>query len=361
MPGEPARAAATLRRAKIAPPAGDGETAGRQARTGARGGTGAPGAHRGKFEGEAFGMSIERFEEFLVLAGHLNYTAAARRLNITQSALSKHILALEKEFGVTLIDRDRQQIELTREGRIFCEEASKMIEAYHAAVRRLHEVNHEVSVAGAIKDSAIHTIMGHAIEDLRTNEPRVAIRACACPSSSLRSELIQRRVDIGIDVMDPFEEADPRICTRPFASVPLLAVTKLGTPLSQRESVTVRELASQRVMHPTGSADMQRGANAIEAVFQSCGVTMGKRIFFATSWTDFPAAELDENVFVMPRSLFSRQLFGHALSGCAGIPISDECARFPYQLSWRAGESCEQVLRCIDALTAAAETVRGRE
>lgn len=306
-------------------------------------------------------MSIERFEEFLVLAGHLNYTAAARRLNITQSALSKHILALEKEFGVTLIDRDRQQIELTREGRIFCEEASKMIEAYHAAVRRLHEATHEVCVAGAIKDSAVQAILGRTIEELRTHEPKVGIRTCACSSSSLRDELLQRRVDIGIDVIDPFEEADPRICTRFFASVPLLAVTKLGTPLAQRESVSIRELTSQRIMHPTGSADMQRGANAVEAVFQSCGVTMGKRIFFASSWTDFPAAELDENVFVMPRSLFSRQLFGHALSGCAGIPISDECARFPYQLSWRAGEGCEQVLRCIDALTSAAEAVGSRE
>lgn len=306
-------------------------------------------------------MSIERFEEFLVLAGHLNYTAAARRLNITQSALSKHILALEKEFGVTLIDRDRQQIELTREGRVFCEEASKMIEAYHAATRRLHEASHEVNVAGAIKDSAIHTIMGHAIEDLRAHDPRVGIRTCACPSSSLRNELLQRRVDVGIDVMDPFEEADPHVCTRFFASVPLLAVTKLGTPLAQRESVSVRELADQRIMHPTGSADMQRGANAIEAVFQSCGVTMGKRIFFANSWSDFPAAELDENVFVMPRSLFSRQLFGHALNGCAGIPISDACARFPYQLSWRADEDCEQTLRCIDALTAAAQAVGSGE
>ena len=41
----------------------------------------------------------------------------------------------------------------------------------------------------------------------------------------------------------------------------------------------------------------------------------------------------------MPRSLFSKQLFGHALAGCAGIPISDADARFPYQVSWRADEN----------------------
>ncbi len=302
-------------------------------------------------------MSITRFEEFLVLAGHLNYTAAARRLNITQSALSKHILALEKEFGTTLINRDKQQIELTREGRIFCEEASKIIEAYRQAERRLHETRHEVCIAGATKDSAIRAIMARTLEALRSKNPHVALRVLECPSSSLHGELQQRRVDIGIDVDDPFEEPGPQIESRFLASVPLLAVTKLGSPLAGRDSVSIEELSHLRIMHPTGSADMQRGANAIEAIFQKCGVSMGKRIFFATSWSDFPAAELDENVFVMPRSLFSKQLFGHALNGCAGIPISDACARFPYQVSWRTGEASYEVKSCIDALIDAAAAI----
>ena len=306
-------------------------------------------------------MSITRFEEFLVLAGHLNYTAAAQRLNITQSALSKHILALEKEFGCTLINRDKQQIELTREGRVFCEEASKIIETYRQAERRLHETRHEVCIAGATKDSAIRAIMARTLETLRGKDPHIVLRVLECPSSSLHSELLQRRVDIGIDVADPFEEPDPLIESQFLASVPLLAVTKLGTPLARRDSVSVEELSHLRIMHPTGSADMQRGANAIEAIFQTCGVTMGKRIFFATSWSDFPAAELDENVFVMPRSLFSKQLFGHALSGCAGIPISDACARFPYQISWRTNETNAEVRSCIDTLVDAASSIEERD
>ena len=143
--------------------------------------------------------------------------------------------------------------------------------------------------------------------------------------------------------------------------MPLIAVTKIGTALAQRETVSIQDLAHEHIMHPTGSSDMQRGANAIEAIFQAHGVTMGKRIFFATSWSDFPTAQLECNVFVMPRSLFSKQLFGQALAGCAGIPISDADARFPYQVSWRADEKNPAVTRYVEALKKAAKHIEERD
>ena len=47
-------------------------------------------------------MNIETCREFIELAQCLNFTKAAGNLNITQPALSKHMLALEKEFGIEL-------------------------------------------------------------------------------------------------------------------------------------------------------------------------------------------------------------------------------------------------------------------
>ncbi|MDR1713676.1 MAG: LysR family transcriptional regulator, partial [Coriobacteriales bacterium] len=44
-------------------------------------------------------MQIETFREFIELAQCLNFTEAAKRLNMTQPGLSKHILALEKDLG----------------------------------------------------------------------------------------------------------------------------------------------------------------------------------------------------------------------------------------------------------------------
>ena len=77
---------------------------------------------------------------------------------------------------------------------------------------------------------------------------------------------------------------------------------------------------------------------------------MSFSIFFASSWNDFPATELGGDVFVMPKSLFSRQLFGRALETYRSVPIADEDARFPYRVVWRRGERRGEVLRYIEVL-----------
>jgi len=58
-------------------------------------------------------MNIEYFQEFVELAQRLNYREAAARLNMSQSALSKHVKALEAEYGTKLLNRDRNSVALT--------------------------------------------------------------------------------------------------------------------------------------------------------------------------------------------------------------------------------------------------------
>jgi hypothetical protein len=57
------------------------------------------------------------------LAQELNFSRAAERLHIEQSALSKQIYELENEVGVRLFDRDHHFAELTDAGRASVEEA----------------------------------------------------------------------------------------------------------------------------------------------------------------------------------------------------------------------------------------------
>lgn len=63
----------------------------------------------------------------VVLAEELNFTRAARRLNIDQSALSKRIVELESLLDVRLFDRNHQMVETTDAGAKFVEEARKGI------------------------------------------------------------------------------------------------------------------------------------------------------------------------------------------------------------------------------------------
>ena len=55
-------------------------------------------------------MHIDFYREFIVLARCLNYTEAAEKLHMAQPALSKHIVALEREFNAELFIRDRRNV-----------------------------------------------------------------------------------------------------------------------------------------------------------------------------------------------------------------------------------------------------------
>lgn len=55
-------------------------------------------------------MNIELMREFVVLADELSFSAAADKMFISRSALSKHIQAIEAELDVTLLSRNNQAV-----------------------------------------------------------------------------------------------------------------------------------------------------------------------------------------------------------------------------------------------------------
>lgn len=297
-------------------------------------------------------MQVGYLEEFLELVNYMNFTVAARKLNLTQSALSKHMAALEREFDVVLVDRSKQQIELTQQGRIFCEEASRILDAYHSAYRRVHEVSSEIRVAGSLRDSAVRYLISTTQDTLRDANESLRVVSREYPTTALGQALVDKKVDLIIDVMHDGgygdSDFDREDCY--LTSVPLVAVVNDGHRIAGRKSVSLAELQNEPIMHPTGSIEVQRGAEVIVNLFASRGIPIRKHIFFAQSWDDFPTADFDGNVFVMPRSLFSRQLFGSSFGSFHGVPISDADARFPYRLSWRRSETHPTVLRYIEVL-----------
>ena len=59
-------------------------------------------------------MTFDQIQYFIAIAECNTYFDAAEELNISQSALSKQIIKLEKELGVALLDRSRRKAPLPR-------------------------------------------------------------------------------------------------------------------------------------------------------------------------------------------------------------------------------------------------------
>ncbi|CAM4412214.1 LysR family transcriptional regulator [Nocardia ninae] len=62
-------------------------------------------------------LNLYRLAQFLEVAEQLSFTRAARKLHITQQALSTAVRRLEKDLGVALFERTTRRVALTRAGR----------------------------------------------------------------------------------------------------------------------------------------------------------------------------------------------------------------------------------------------------
>ena len=73
-------------------------------------------------------MTITQLRCFVEVAKELNYAKAAANLYISQPAVSRHVIAMENDLGVTLFSRSRHNVALTSAGMRFYSEAKDILE-----------------------------------------------------------------------------------------------------------------------------------------------------------------------------------------------------------------------------------------
>ena len=84
-------------------------------------------------------MEIRQIQYFLSIVDTGSFSLAADEFYISQSSLSKIIIALEKELGIPLFNRSKRKVFLTDAGEAFLEHARKIDVAYNAMIVDLKE------------------------------------------------------------------------------------------------------------------------------------------------------------------------------------------------------------------------------
>lgn len=92
-------------------------------------------------------MEMKQVKYFLTVAELGSFSAAADNLYISQSSLSKQIMALEKEFGFALFDRSKRNIVLTEAGSTFRKYARRLNDDYEEMLDNLKQYKRAPSLS----------------------------------------------------------------------------------------------------------------------------------------------------------------------------------------------------------------------
>jgi DNA-binding transcriptional LysR family regulator len=135
-----------------------------------------------------------------------SFTKAARRLNISQSAVSEQVKLLEQEIGFELFHRSSGGIETTDRGRTFLYESERVMSdllTLSDTARRLRGALQDTLTIGMGSGMA-QIFIPRLFADLRSNLPGVRLEIKTAPTRNIFSELHEERIDAGIAI-----ESDP--------------------------------------------------------------------------------------------------------------------------------------------------------
>lgn len=100
-------------------------------------------------------MEFKQIEAFVNVIKYKSFSKAADASFLTQPTISTHISSLEKELGVTLIDRQGKESRPTKEGRAFYKYAINIINTREKAIMAVGNVENDYSGIVDLRASSI--------------------------------------------------------------------------------------------------------------------------------------------------------------------------------------------------------------
>ena len=248
---------------------------------------------------------LERMRVFASVAELRSFAAAARRLQMSTSAVTRHVVELERQLGAQLLVRTTRRVSLTRPGEDYAKSVKTILDEVEAANARAQQT--QGALTGELRVSAPLSL------GVRLLPPVLARFRAAHPQLRLSLNLTDRFVDVvgeGFDmalrVSGP--PADKSTISRKICTVPRLLVASPGYLSARRPPRAPRDLAEHACIGYTNLAAPDRWTftHASTKQRQSVRLTFG----FACDNGDVAAemAALGEGIALLPRFLVAKPL-----------------------------------------------------
>lgn len=217
-------------------------------------------------------MNVKTLQHFLLLCETLNFGRASSRANISPSALSRNIRALELELNATLFERDNRTVELTPEGQKFQGYARDAVQRWEQICYELtdsaEQLQGEVSLYCSV--TASHSILFDLLNRFRPAHPGIEIRLETGDPQHAIERVVGLEEDLAIAARP--EKLPNGVLFKPILVSPLVFIAPMESTDQNLLEVPPAEAAAwQQIPMILASSGIAR--NRVDTWFRKLGVT----------------------------------------------------------------------------------------
>ena len=254
-------------------------------------------------------MDTQNLRAFLLVAESGSFSKAAKRLHLTQPAVSKRIAQLEAQLNVSLFDRIGRRISTTEAGEALLPHARAVHLELQAAQQSVRDLAGEVR--GRLRLATSHHIGLHRLPPLLSffskAFPAVQLDIDFMDSEQAYELTLQGEVELAVVTLAPSPIAN--IVTRPIWLDPLDFMVQQGTQLTRKKALGLKELSQHPAILPglntyTGqivkSLFEQRSLPIQIAITTNYLETIRMMASVGLGWTVLPRSMRDPSLATLP-------------------------------------------------------------
>lgn len=193
-------------------------------------------------------MELRVLKYFLMVAREENITRAAQLLHVTQPTLSRQLMQLEEELGVSLFRRSNHNIILTEDGMLLKRRAQEIVDLAEKTRRDLaqreKDIAGEISVGSGEAQSV--ACFGKILAAFREKHPLVRYQMFSGNADNIKDRIESGLLDMGL-LMEPVD-----IGKYEFVRMPVReewgVLVREDSPLAAQEAVTPGDLVGIPLM-----------------------------------------------------------------------------------------------------------------
>lgn len=195
-------------------------------------------------------MELRQLRYFAKAAETLNFSDAAKALNIAQSSLSQQIKQLEDELGVQLFMRNSHSIRLTEAAEVILPFALRTIHDAEACADRIRDL--QKLLTGTLNIGVTYSfspILTETVVSFMKLYPRIKLNIIYKPMSELMDLLGKRELDFVL----AFKPTQPVVGVEShfLFQNSLSAVVRTTHPLASKEKISLSELMNYELALPS--------------------------------------------------------------------------------------------------------------